>query len=137
MVNSIVGALPCPVAVTEGFAKELSCPVFLSPAPLHIPLEQYLEPWKGREIWLEAALCQEEISITDKGVEYTPIFPTGELSGGFYEEALRCRYHTDVAPERIRFTLFDTRETLEVKLELAAQLGVARAVGLWQELGKM
>ena len=137
MVNTIVSTLPCPVAVAEGFAKGQSCPVFLSPAPLHIPLEQYLDPWKGREIWLEAALCQEEIAVTETGVEYTPFFPTEELSGGFYEETLHCRYHTEVIPERIHFTLFDTRESLETKLEYARSLGIARAVGLWQELGKM
>lgn len=134
MVQAIAGALPCPVAVSEGFANQLSCPVFLAPGPLHIPLEKQLAPWKGREIWLEAALCQGEILITEKGVEYTPVFPTEALSGGFYEEELRCCYHTDASSERIRFTLFDTRESLEKKLEYAHSLGIQRAVGLWQGL---
>ena len=135
MVRKITSTLSCPVAVTEGFAKELSCPVFLSPAPLHLPLADYLLPWKGREIWLEAALCQEEILITGKGVHINSIFPTEQLSGGFYDEHLRCCYHTHILDDSIRFTLFDTPESLNQKLELAAQLGVSRAVGLWQELG--
>lgn len=135
MVNTIIQSLPCPVAVTEGYGTGHSCPVFLSPAPMHMPLSEYLEPWTGREIWLEAALCQEVITVTDGGTEYTPVFPTGELTGGFYEETLRCMYHTEVTPEQIRFTLFETPETLEQKLEHAHSLGVSRAIGLWQELG--
>lgn len=135
MVKVITRALPCPVAVTEAFAGGLSCPVFLSPAPLHQALEQHLAPWAGREIWLEAALCQERITVTKDGAVYTPIFPTQPLDGGFYDERLHCRYHTAVSDDSITFTLFDTRETLKAKLEFAHSLGVARAVGLYQELG--
>lgn len=135
MVKTIIKKLPCPAAVTEGFAEPFDCPVFLSPAPLHIPLDQHMAPWSNREIWLEAALCQEEVLITGKGMACNPIFPTEQLADGFYEEALRCCYRTQITGDSIDFTLFDTRESLEKKLELAAELGVSRAVGLWQELG--
>ena len=135
MVAKITSTLSFPAAVTESFAKELSCPVFLSPAPLHLPLADYLLPWKGREIWLEAALCQEEILMTEKGMAHNPIFPTAQLDGGFYDEDLLCCYRAQISKDSIRFTLFDTGESLETKLELAASLGVSRAVGLWQELG--
>ena len=135
MAKTILKKLPCPAAVTEGFAQPLDCPVFLSPAPLHVPSEQHIAPWRGREIWLEAALCQEEVQITEKGMTHHPVFPTQQLAGGFYEEALRCCYRTKITGDSIDFTLFDTPESLEKKLELAAELGVSRAVGLWQELG--
>ena len=135
IVKRITSVLPCPVAVTEGFAKDLNCPVFLSPAPLHLPLADHLASWQGREIWLEAALCQEEVRITEKGMTHHPVFPTQQLAGGFFEEALRCCYRTRITGDSIDFTLFDTPESLEKKLELAAELGVSRAVGLWQELG--
>ena len=134
MVSRIVQSLPCPVAVTEEYAKNLNCPVFLSPAPLHLPLEAHLEPWQGREIWLEAALGQSEILVTPKGMNASCQFPPEGLTGGFYEEKLRCHYHTKINPECITFTLFDTIESLEQKLELAHTLGVSRAIGLWQEL---
>ena len=134
MVRKITQALSCPVAATEGFAADLDCPVFLSPAPLHIPLVEYLAPWQGREIWLEAALGQEEIRVTPKGIATAAQFPPDGLSGGFVDETLSCRYRTKIDSERITFTLFDTQEDLEKKLELAQALGVARAVGLWQEL---
>ena len=134
MANTIVEALPCPVAVTEAFADDLSCPVFLAPCPLHMPLQTYLQPWAGREVWMEAALCQEIITVTKNGVTFTPDYPVDSLEG-FYEEHLLCRYRTVVSPEQITFTLFDTPETLRQKLLKAEALGVCRMVGLYQELG--
>lgn len=135
MVKRIIDKLFCPVAVTEGFAKHLSCPVFLAPAPLHIPLAEYLEPWSDREIWLEAALCQEDIVVTRDGTQFVSQFPPDGLTDGFYDDTLCCQYRIKAEDERITFTLFDTRSSLEKKLVLAQSLGVSRAVGLWQELG--
>lgn len=135
MVEMIIQTLPCPVAVSEGFAKELACPVFLSPGPLHLPLAEHIAPWQGRDIWLEAALCQEEVTVTESGAEFNPVFPTQKLEGGFYDEALRCHYHTTASEHAVFFTLFDTPQSLEKKLELAHSLGIKRAVGLYQELG--
>lgn len=136
MVKAIVKALPCPVGVSNGCAGELDCPVFLSPAPLHVPLAQYLSPWQGREIWLEAALCQEAITVTAKGSDFAPHFPPEGLEGGFYDEALCCNYVTKIRKNEVNFTLFDTLDSLQKKLALAQSLGVTRAVGLWQELGR-
>lgn len=135
IVNTITQALPCPVAVTEGFAEGFSCPVFLGPGPLHQPLAEHLAPWKGREIWLEAALCQESVIISAQGSSIIPIFPTEQLSGGFYDDLLRCCYRQTIQQDMLEFTLFDTPESLDKKLELAGELGVTRAIGLWQELG--
>ena len=136
LVEQIVQSLSCPVAVTEGFAAHLDCPVFLSPAPLNDPLTNHLASWQDREIWLEAALEQMELRVTQEGMSAVSQFPPEGLTGGFFEETLCCSYRTRVDANQIRFTLFDTRESLEKKLELAHSLGVSRAVGLWQELSK-
>ena len=136
MATRIIASLPCPVAVTEAFAADHSCPVFLSPAPLHMPLRAYLQPWQGREIWLEAALEQKTVTVTEKGAEFSGQFPPEGLEGGFYDEALCCHYQINTTADRVTFTLFDTMDSLEKKLELASSLGVKRAVGLWQELRK-
>ena len=135
IVKAVLGALPCPAAVTEAYARELNCPVFLPPCPLHVPLEAHLAPWAGRDIWLEAALCQEDVIVRPEGVTYVPQFPPSHLEEGFYEESLCCRYRTTLTDSEIRFTLFDTRESLALKLEKARSLGVTKAVGLYQELG--
>lgn len=134
MVREILSALPCPAAVTADYAASLTCPVFLAPPPLHIPMEDYLTPWQGREIWLEAAICQERITVRQEGVAYSAQFPPEYLEDGFPEEALCCRYRTEICRDSISFTLFDTKTTLDQKLELAESLGVTRAVGLYQEL---
>ena len=133
----LAAALPCPVAVTPEYAADLPCPVFLPPAPLHMPLEKYLRPWAGREIWLEAALCRETATVTKNGTTFVPRSSLHLPNGGFYDEKLRCHYLTKVQKDSVQFTLFDTHETLLKKLELAHSLGVTRAVGLWQELGKI
>ena len=137
VVRAVLEALPCPAAVTEFYAKDLDCPLFLSPAPLHMALEEYLFPWQGREIWLEAALGQETAAVTPEGTSFQARFPPEGLTGGFYDEALCCRYLTETDADCLRFTLFDTLESLEEKLKKAHSLGVTRAVGLYQELGKV
>ena len=137
MVKTIVQSLSCPVAVTEAFAADFGCPVFLAPAPLHIPLAEYLEPWKGREIWLEAALCQEEIVVTPNGAQFSAHFPPDGLIGGFYDDKLCCCYRTKIEENTIRFILFDTKNSLQQKLSHAHSQGVRRSIGLWQELGNM
>lgn len=137
MVRTIVTSLPCPAAVTEGFAKGLTCPVFLAPGPLHLSMADYLSPWQSREVWLEAALCQDEITVTESGAAFTRQFPPEGLDGGFYDETLCCHYRIKRDADRVTFTLFDTMDSLAKKLDLSRSLGVNRAVGLWQELGKM
>lgn len=134
VLQKILAEAPCPVAVSEAYAADLPCPVFLSPAPLHVPLETHLATWAGREIWLEAALCQERIILTESGVQFIPQFPAEPMEGGFFDEVLCCHYKTEVWDNEIRFHLFDTRESLEVKLKKARSLGVSRAAGLYQEL---
>ena len=128
--------LPCPVAGTPEYAKDLSCAVSLPPAPLHMPLRKYLQPWKNREIWLEAALSQEMITVTEKGATISAESFSTRPSDGFLDKKLCCRYVTNVQEDRITFTLFDTPDSLKKKLELAQSLGVTRAVGLYQELSR-
>lgn len=136
IVKAIVGALGCPVGVSEAYAKDLTCPVFLPPPPLHKPLKEYLTPWSGREIWLEAALDSEVITLTPEGSRFTPVFPTQAAEPSFLEVILHCRYHIEIKDKQVDFTLFRTQETLDALLQEAESLGVAQAVGLYQELGK-
>lgn len=132
--RELIQGLPCPAAAPPGYAED--GPVFLPPPPLHVPLENYLAPWKGREVWLEAALQKRVITVTAEGAVISPVSPSGELSGGFYSEVLCCRFTQKLTEDRAVFTLFDTPDTLKRKLERAASLGVTRAVGLYLELGE-
>ena len=136
MVQAILSDLPCPGALPPSYGQNWGGPVFLPPCPLHQPLEEHLAPWKHREIWLEAAYCQETVSITKDGPTFTAHFPPDGLEGGFFDDTLCCQYKIETSPEEIRFTLFDTPGSLPRKMEKAHSLGVTRAVGLYQELGQ-
>ena len=136
IAKAITQELSCPVAVTEHYAKDLDCPVFLSPPPLHRPLKAYLEPWVGRQIWLEAALDCQQMTVTSEGCAISPVFPYRPTDTGFIEEDLFCRYDINVGEDQIIFTLFRTPVTLNKLLAEAEKLGVCMAVGLYQELGK-
>ena len=133
-VREMIRHLPCPAAAPPGYADD--GPVFLPPAPLHLPLEKYLAPWKGREIWLEAAVQRQTVTVTADGAAAGPACMNSNLTDGFYCEKLFCRFNQSFSENRAVFTLFDTPDTLRRKLDRAAELGVARAVGLFQELGE-
>jgi len=131
----LVSALPCPVAVSEGYAAELDCPVFLSPCPHHVPLQEHLAPWQGRELWLDLARDAETITLTKDGCSILPL-PLGEIpEGGFADERLRCHYRAETGDDFARFTLWRTTEDVDALMEEAETLGIQTFVGLWQELG--
>ena len=137
IIEAILSSMSVPVVISPGHGKDFHGPVFLPPCPLHVPLENYLKPWSTREIWLEAALCQEDVVVTGNGTNFVPHFPPQGLDEGFFDESLRCNYRIKTGRESVTFTLFDTAGSLNQKLSHAQNLGVHRAVGLWQELGLM
>ena len=135
-VRDWIRSLPCPAAAPPGYCED--GPVFLPPPPLHVTPEAYLAPWKGREVWLEAALLRQSVTVTSGGTVFSAPAPSGDCSGGFHSEELCCRFTQELFKDRAVFTIFDTPETLTEKLDRAAALGVTRAVGLYQELyGKL
>lgn len=134
---AILKTLSCPVAVSEHYANDLDCPVFLSPPPLDCPPEIHFAPWKGRELWLEAALDSACITLTEKGSTYTPLFPPETPEPFHYEPRLFCRYHIELTDSTARFTLYRTKAELASLLEEAPRLGVTRAIGLYQELHRL
>lgn len=136
IAKAVTEVLPCPVAVTESYAEALSCPVFLAP-PLNIPLDKYITKWNGREVWLELGLSMQTITVTKDGSEFGPLLPAEEAEQYFEAEAQCCRYYINVYEDRVKFTLYQTKDTLKALLKKANALGIARAVGLFQELGNV
>lgn len=137
LARTLVQSLDRPVAVSELYAKDLDCPVFLPPVPPNCLLTKYIAPWQDREIWLEAALScicftvTEEQSLTCHLLE-----PPGEHPNIFQNEELNCHYCMDEEKDSVRFTLWRTAEDLAAHLEKAIGLGITKVVGLYQELGK-
>lgn len=134
LVSHLSQVLPCPLAVSEGYARYATGPVFLPPVPPSVSVQTWLEPWQDREVWLDMALTGETITVTEDGSSTAELpFPHGE-EPVFHHKGLHCHYLTDVAENRVTFTLQRTQEDLQALLEEAEALGVTTAVGLYQEL---
>lgn len=134
ILGEILLRLPCPTAVTEAYVHGKSCAVFLPPVPPHIPVQTYLMPWQGREIWLEAALDGSTATVTPEGCTFEPVpYPTPQGPEHFSQE-LHCHYGAVVSHDKIRFQLRRTPEDLTGLLSACEDLGVSLAVGLYQEL---
>lgn len=125
-------ALPCPVFVSDIYAKELDCPVFLPPVPLTMTLEEHLTPWKKREILLEVALENALYTVTESGL--TTFVHHKEGAFPFRDEILQCHYRVELSDNSVNFYLFRNEEDIDLLLDSAASFGVTAAIGLWQEL---
>ena len=133
MAEAICKALPCPVAVSENYARDLGCAVFLSACPANVALEKYLAPWK-QGIYLEIAPGRMQTTVTEDGAS-TVYLPAGETESlGLYDEELCCHYKTEISANRAVFTLQRNKEDLEMLIGKAKDFGVVATVGLYQEL---
>ena len=135
IVEAILSSVSCPVAVSEGYAKHLDCPVFLSAPPADCLLQRWLSPWKDREIWLEAALDARTVTLDKAGSIVHPANPCDPELLPHRSEPLHCHYKTEVTPQEVHFTMQRTSEDLKAQLQEAEGLGVTMAIGLYQELG--
>lgn len=133
--RTVAGWKGCPVCVSECYAAELDCPVLLSPVPSDVPVEEYLRPWQGREVWLEAALDGMVITVTGQGAQSKRVLRGEPGEREHFDELLCCHYSMKIG-DSVVFTLRRTEEDLRNLLNQAEKLGVTRAVGLYQELGK-
>lgn len=131
IVRVILQALPCPVAVSEAYGASFSCPIFLPPIPILQAPAQYLSPWQGREIWLEADLRQTNYLITESGAVSEPYRRMDETVV-HHDQALCCRYCMADTPEGLRFSIQNDPQLFHPSVEA---LGVTCMIGLYQELG--
>lgn len=127
-------ALPCPVVLPASCAEGGKTPVFLGPVPHHTSVAEYLAPWSGREIWLDAALDASVLRISDAGCRREPVHDPIPGSPCHQEEKLHCHYRIDLSENSADFLLWRTAEDLDSLLAEAEALGVCSAVSLYQEL---
>ncbi len=132
-VRRIVGKACCPVGVPPIYA-ETESRLFLPPVPPNLTVEEYLQPWKGREIWLEAALNGMRILLAKDGARITSLERCSKI-GPHFDPQLCCHYRIQVEETEAAFVLSRTREDLEALLLRAEELGICRAIGLFQEMG--
>ena len=134
VAKHLVEALPCPVVVSECFAGELDCPVFLPPVPPSVALKEYILPWKNREIWLELGMDGEILTLTEQGCRVTPLLCPDWDADGYQDDMLYSHYTIATSKNAARFTLWRTKEDWDRLLKQAEALGVVQTVGLYQEL---
>ncbi len=134
LASFLAKSLPCPLGVSEQYAQGLPCPVFLSPLPPDKPLAEYLKPWQGRDIWLEAALDGITLTLTEQGCTASPLF--GFPENGRSNDKLHCHYTIETDRQSAIFQLWRTREDLDTLLKDAEIDGITKVIGLWQELKK-
>ena len=132
LAKLLTASLPCPVGVSDIYARALACPVFLSPVPPDQHLSDHLTTWQGREIWLEAALEGIRLTLNEGGCCVEQLWDSPEE--GIPDPRLHCRYTIETQADSAVFQLWRTREDLDALLKEAESLGVTRAIGLWQEL---
>ena len=135
LAKHLAQTLPCPVVVSQPYARDLSCPVLLPPVPPSMPLKAHLAPWQGREIWLELTLEGELLTVTKEGTKVSPL-PHG-ADGGFSEDRLHCHYRIGLTEEQAAFSLWRTPQDLNELLQEADSLGVSGAVGFYRELHRI
>lgn len=130
----VTRALTCPVAVSESYASGLDCPVFLSPVPHCVSVEEHLTTWKERDIWLELGLNGEVLTLTESGCDGISVVDLSEKTDGISDQTLHCHYTIETSERSARFTLWRTKDDLKKLAEEAQLWGVSCTIGLFQEL---
>ena len=133
LASYLAAHLGLPLALPPEYWQE-GAAVFLPPVPTDVPLEAYLQKWASREIWLEAALEGQNITLTREGAASSPN-RRRDFDHIHEDKALHCHYSIQELPEAVVFHTWRTPEDLTKLLQEAEALGVHTAVGLYQELG--
>jgi len=133
LVRVLTEGLSYPVGVSSMYARDLDCPVFLDAPPPHHSLETHIKPWTGREVWLEAAAGNWEMTVDSQGSHLIAVADGPLPEPWFREEATCCRYHVTHDRTQARFSFQRTAEDLQAQLEQARALGITKSVGLYQQ----
>lgn len=133
LAQHLAAQLPCPIGISPAYRQEKAA-VFLPPVPTDVSAAEYLKPWAGQKIWLEASLEGQAIRLTKNGAAFAVnTQATGDVI--HTESKLHCHYSISCGDDFAEFHTWRTKEDLEALLEEAQTLGVENAIGLYQEFG--
>lgn len=129
-----------PLGMPPAYGWTLPVALFLPPLPCWPGPQTVLQPFSGRELWLDAAESGCVAEIGSKSVQISPadaatLQAQAEGHAVFWHGGLCCQYYSSQMGDRIRVALYDTRQTMEQKLNLCAKLGVSVAVMPWAKSG--
>lgn len=134
VIRAVLDLTSRPVGVSALYAGKFDCPVLVPPIPPHIPPEEALAPWKGRELWLELSTEGTEIAVTEDGSRYTPLPNYIPEETFHFEPLLHCHYQITAQEDRVLFHLGRTEKDQRSMQDATIPLGVTRTLGIWQEI---
>lgn len=134
IAKAITESIHIPTAISEPYAKNANCAVFLSCPLPHKALAPHLAPWKDREVWLEAATEWETATLASDGCRFCSFEGAPDHLLPFRDTQLHCSYQTEVFPDHAVFTLHRDPSQVKALLHEAQELGIKQAVGLYQQL---
>ncbi len=136
ITRRVADLLPCPVAVTEAYAEDVGCAVLLDTPKANEPLTKCIQAWPGREWWLEIAPEVIRYTVTKDASTWEEI-QESEQAYCHQDAQLCCSYRIDLQEDRALFTIGRTWEDLQKLMAQAEELGVQKAIGLYQQLCSM
>lgn len=135
--QTLVQTLSLPVCMPSAYAEGIACPVFLPPVPPDQSLETYLQPWIGREIWLETTPESHLLTLDSQGCRRTQAPPVQEQDLLLSDSCLHCHYRTTIFTDKAEFLLQRTAEDMVQLLLNGDSLGIACTVALYQQVKKL
>lgn len=135
VAETVTANISVPVCVSQLYAQTLSCPVLVDMPPLHKPLSKHLQPWTGRELWLDVNAHACVYRVDKDGCTIKSI-PPSDISFPLQDDKLHCHYRIQKETGTVSFTLQRTDEDLLALLAEGNGLGITKAIGLYQELAK-
>lgn len=134
LINLLETELSCPIIVTEIYQSDTDCPILLPPIPLDTPIDEYLAPWKGRQVWLEAALESMIFTITENGSTWEHLTCISHKGPNLTSTELHCHYQIEIAGKEIVIKLYRTIKDLSNLIMAAEAFEICGTIGLYQEL---
>jgi len=132
IIKEVLRRSPVPTGVSDLHAKELLCPVFLSAPPLWDSLEDHIAPWKGREIWLEAATDAACVTVSKSGSAYRQSDPIEDHP--HFDSATCTAYAFNMDKGTAYFHLRRGKSELMKLLDKATDCSIQTVIGLYQQL---
>lgn len=133
IIAEILAEVDCPVGISESYASDFSVPVFLSAPPLHQTLSDWVKPWCGREIWLESAPDSCTWTVTETGSSYSH---GATANCEHHCPEFCCHYSILKKDNCVQISLERNLQDINALLEDAESLGITKAIGLFQQLGR-
>lgn len=134
LVRFLTENIKCPIGISQPYALD-AFPVFLPPVPPDTRINDYLKPWQGQEIWLDASTEGCSIRITARGSVRNSL--PGGNPGRHSDQRLHCHYEIRHEADAMEFRLDRTTEDLRELFSEAESCGVTKVIGLYQDLHRL